>query len=91
MRTIYGDLDDAPFAREDPMRSFGRPLRAAILGSAALAFWPSAAGAVPPSDPPIIVSGRELRDRVTDFVRGTGVARGDTPAARWVDPVCPRV
>jgi hypothetical protein len=42
-------------------------------------------------DDPILVSGQELRHRVTEFVRDTGVARGATPAARWVDPVCPRV
>src|SRR5688572_17399173 len=31
------------------------------------------------------------RDRAAEFVRATGVANGDTPVARWVDPVCPRV
>ncbi|HET9428325.1 MAG TPA: hypothetical protein VFO69_08200 [Allosphingosinicella sp.] len=58
------------------------------------------AGAQPPSAPTsqnmIIVPGhvsseREVRQRAGDFVRGTGVASGATPAARWVDPVCPRV
>lgn len=79
------------------MKPVDRRVRAAFLGAAALVFgFPSAASTVPPSDPavvddPIIVSGQELRHRVTEFVRGTGVARGDTPAARWVDPVCPRV
>lgn len=74
-----------------------RRVRAALFGSAALAVaFSSASSTVPPAaaagdDGPIIVSGQELRQRVTDFVRGTGVARGDTPAARWVDPVCPKV
>ena len=31
------------------------------------------------------------RDRAAEFVRATGVANGDTPVARWVTPVCPRV
>jgi hypothetical protein len=79
------------------MRLVDRRVLAAMLGGAALAFgFSSAGGTVPPADPvvvddPITVSGQELRHRVTEFVRGTGVARGDTPAARWVDPVCPRV
>lgn len=33
----------------------------------------------------------QIRSRAAEFIRGTGVASGDTPAARWVDPVCPRV
>lgn len=33
----------------------------------------------------------EARERSIAFVRGTGVASGETPAARWIDPVCPRV
>ncbi len=36
-------------------------------------------------------SERQLRQNAADFVRGTGVAQGATPAARWVHPVCPRV
>lgn len=32
-----------------------------------------------------------IRQHATDFVKATGVALGDLPAARWVDPVCPRV
>lgn len=79
------------------MRPFDRRVRAVIIGGAALAFGiSSAASTVPGADPaggeaPIVVSGHELRQQVTEFVRGTGVARGDTPAARWVDAVCPRV
>ena len=33
----------------------------------------------------------DARARSIAFVRGTGVASGETPAARWIDPVCPRV
>lgn len=79
------------------MRPVVLRVRAAVLAGAALAFgFPSAASTVQPTSPavvddPIIVSGQELRQRVTEFVRDTGVARGGTPAARWVDPVCPRV
>ncbi len=44
----------------------------------------------------IVVTGRalseeEAREQATAFVRSTGVARGETPAARWVVPVCPKV
>jgi hypothetical protein len=73
-----------------------------LFGAAALAlFIPSAGGAVQPSAPavrgdPIVVTGEALsesaiRQRVAEFIRGTGVASGETPAARWTDPVCPRV
>ena len=34
---------------------------------------------------------RDVRERASAFVRGTGIANGETPASRWVDPVCPRV
>ncbi len=50
------------------------------------------------SDPnaPIVVTGERVtreqaRERATTFVRQVGVARGDTPVARWADRVCPRV
>jgi hypothetical protein len=33
----------------------------------------------------------QIRNRAAEFIRTTGVASGDTPAARWADPVCPRV
>jgi len=52
----------------------------------------------PASDPnsPIVVTGerltpREARERAVAFVRGTGVAAGDRPVARWIDPVCMNV
>lgn len=47
-------------------------------------------------DAPIVVTGerlppREARARAVAFVRGTGVAAGDRPVARWIDPVCMNV
>ncbi|MGE0178723.1 MAG: hypothetical protein AB7O91_02745 [Sphingomonas sp.] len=45
---------------------------------------------------PIVVTGErptraQARARAASFVREVGIARGDTAAARWTDPVCPRV
>lgn len=47
-------------------------------------------------DAPIVVTGQrptreQARERAVTFVRQVGVARGDIAAARWADPVCPRV
>ena len=47
-------------------------------------------------DAPIVVTGTRLtpeqaRERAVEFVRQVGVARGQQAAARWIDPVCPRV
>lgn len=44
----------------------------------------------------IVVTGerltdQEIRQRAVEFVRGTGVANGETPVARWVQPICIRV
>ena len=36
-------------------------------------------------------SPEETRRKASEFVRATGVAAGQQPAARWVDPICPRV
>ncbi len=55
-----------------------------LISVAALVMIPGSAAAQPAPD-------SVVRERVVDFIRGTGVARGETPAARWVDPVCPRV
>jgi hypothetical protein len=33
----------------------------------------------------------QVRDQAVDYVRQVGVARGQVPAARWIDPACPRV
>jgi hypothetical protein len=43
----------------------------------------------------IVVTGDRLtpaqaRQRAVAFIAATGVAAGDTPVARWVDPVCPK-
>ena len=45
---------------------------------------------------PITVTGTRMtreqaRERAIAFVRQVGVARGQRAAARWIDPVCPRV
>jgi hypothetical protein len=45
---------------------------------------------------PIVVTGERVtreqaRERAVTFVRQVGVARGETPVARWTDRVCPRV
>lgn len=45
---------------------------------------------------PIVVTGERLspaqaRQRAAEFVTRTGAANGYTPAARWEEPVCPRV
>jgi hypothetical protein len=71
------------------------------IASAALLISASAGAAqVAPSspapdaaEPPIVVTGarlspREARARAVAFVQGTGVASGERPVARWVDPVC---
>ncbi len=47
-------------------------------------------------DAPIVVTGQrptreQAHERAVTFVRQVGVARGDTAAARFIDPVCPRV
>ena len=44
----------------------------------------------------IVVNGRamsrkEYREQIVSFVRETGVASGERPAARWLEPVCPRI
>jgi hypothetical protein len=48
------------------------------------------------ADPSIVVTGtrlspEEAREQAVAFVRGTGVASGERPVARWVDPVCVQV
>lgn len=45
---------------------------------------------------PIIVTGTRLtpaetRRRAVEFVQRIGVANGETPVARWADPICPHV
>lgn len=46
-------------------------------------------------DEEIVVTGTalsraEARRQAADFVDRVGIAAGQTPAARWIDPVCPR-
>jgi hypothetical protein len=84
----------------------GRLAAAALFLLLTAAQTPSAAAPGAPGAPTvppqgeegeeIVVTGTalseaEARERATAFVRSTGVARGETPAARWVIPVCPRV
>ena len=47
-------------------------------------------------DAPIVVTGNRLtreqvREQAVDYVQQVGVARGELPAARWIDRACPRV
>lgn len=69
-----------------------RPLAAAGLGLMLIAAQ------APPSDPDAqsITVGAHLpqkaaRDLAVGFVKATGVASGETPAARWTAPICPEV
>ncbi len=60
----------------------------------ALLFLAIAAAPVQAGD--IVVTGKaqtpqEERKELRDYVRKTGVAKGETQAARWIDRVCPRV
>lgn len=75
-------------------RASDRSVRAAILfaGSALLA----APLAAQQARDPIVVQGERLspdvaRAQASSFVRATGIAASETPAARWTNPVCPRV
>jgi len=72
---------------------------AASFGSATSAQSPSAAPATSAgaadANESIVVTGDRLtpaqaRQRAVAFIAATGVAAGDTPVARWVDPVCPK-
>ncbi len=55
-----------------------------------------ARAAPPDAAPDITVTGTRatpeaIRQHAIDFVHATGIALGDRPTARWLDPVCPRV
>jgi hypothetical protein len=73
-------------------RALTRAAAAAGLGLALVA-----AQSPPPADPgQSITVGAQLpekaaRDLAVRFVKATGVAAGETPAARWTQPVCPEV
>ncbi len=69
-----------------------------LVGLAAVPLLTAAqsGSSVDASDSTIVVTGTRLtrdeaRERAAAFIRQVGVARGETPAARWIDPVCPRV
>lgn len=74
-------------------RSWARPLAAAGFGFALIAAQAPPA----PSDPDqsitvgALLPEKAARDLAQRYVRETGVAAGETPAARWVAPVCPEV
>ncbi|MEA3052349.1 MAG: hypothetical protein QOG72_1252 [Sphingomonadales bacterium] len=86
--------------KRPPVRLFrlsrpARNLAAAGLGLA-LAAAPAPAAPSDPVDQSITVDGTRLperaaRDMAVNFVRATGVAAGETPAARWVAAICPEV
>lgn len=76
-------------------RAWLRPLAATGFGLA-LAAAQGPTGPADRANPSITVDGtrlpqRGVRERAVQFVRATGVAAGETPAARWVQPVCPEV
>ena len=75
-----------------PSNRLGRAALVAGLGALAVA----ARQEPPVPSDPITVTGTRLtpaeaRERAEMFVRGTGVAEGNEPVARWEDPVCPVV
>ena len=77
-------------------QAFPRRLRAALFAGCALILSIPPALAQQTGRDPILVEGERLtpaiaRERATAFVRATGVAESETPAARWTNPVCPRV
>lgn len=75
-----------------------RAVLAALLGGLSVSAAQSQPAPPPAAEPtagesPIVVTGtrltpEEARARAVAFVQGTGVAAGDRPVARWVDPVC---
>lgn len=69
-----------------------RPLAAAGFGLALIAAQ------APPSDPAsqtvtvnALLPEKAARNLAVGFVKATGVAAGETPAARWTAPICPEV
>ena len=66
--------------------------------AAGLGFALAAAQSPPPSDPAgqsitvgAVLPEKAARAAAVRFVKATGVAAGETPAARWTQPVCPEV
>ena len=66
----------------------------AVASASAAEPAPPAAAASPDDTTITVTAGRltpeELHARAVAFVGATGVAAGEVPAARWVEPVCPR-
>lgn len=83
------------------MAAIGRPGPSFRRSLGVLALLGAGCGpalAQPPESRPraIVVTAEALpealaRERAVAFLRGTGVASSETPAARFTDPVCPRV
>jgi hypothetical protein len=73
-------------------RNMTRPVAAACLGLALVAAQGPTSN---PTDQSITVGAilpeKAARDLAVGFVRATGVASGETPAARWTGPICPEV
>lgn len=73
-------------------RTLARAVAAAGLGLAL-----AAAQAPDSSDPGqsitvgALLPEKAARDQAVRFVKATGVAAGETPAARWTQPICPEV
>src|SRR5688500_12097001 len=74
-------------------RSWTRPLAAAGFGFALMAAQAPPAASDPCQSITIgaLLPEKAARDMAQRFVRETGVASGETPAARWTVPVCPAV
>lgn len=72
--------------------SLGKLAMVLLLANAFAATAP-AQQQVQAADPPIVVTGerltrQEARARAVGYVQGSGVASGNRPVARWLDPVC---
>lgn len=81
--------------RRSPRYALALVSGAAILVAAQAPPPPARVPALtaPQAEVPIVVTGtrlpaRQARARAVAFVEGSGVASGETPVARWVDPVC---
>ncbi len=75
----------------------GKRRRIARTAQCVLALGLCASAALPQDGPDsVTVTGtrlkpEEIRQRATDYVRIAGVAEGDRPVARWIDPICPKI
>ena len=79
------------------LRSLSGPKSIRSLGLAALGL-PLIAAQTPRSEPApqsitvnALLPEKTARELAVGFVRATGVAAGETPAARWTAPICPEV